>query len=177
MVIGAVAWITDLDILEALSRRQTLLVIQKEDFLRPDMESRLSNEAKQRLHTAYSQLKPFDGTKVSVGPFFQFQNDIYQHLNPIQCFGFYSEKEMFRTPRMHNKFLVFLYKKEKLYYPQKVWTGSLNLTQLSMHSLENAVLISDENIAAAYAEEAQNIYLNSEELNWKNNWINPFLKK
>ena len=78
------------------------------------------------------------------------------------------------TPRMHNKFLTFLKKEGDLYFPRAVWTGSLNLTQLSLHSLENAVLIQDENIANAYAEEMQLLYLNSDQLNWNSSWINPF---
>ena len=63
-----------------------------------------------------------------------------------------------------------------MYYPKAVWTGSLNLTQLSLHSLENAVFIHDERIADAYAEEMQLLYSNGEPLNWNSSWLNPFLK-
>lgn len=46
MILGAVAWITDYEILEELSKKKSLLVIQKEDFLRPDMKSKLSTNDK-----------------------------------------------------------------------------------------------------------------------------------
>ena len=52
MVIGAVAWITDLDIIAALAQKETLLVVQKEDFLRPDLKSRLTLSDKARLYYA-----------------------------------------------------------------------------------------------------------------------------
>lgn len=177
MVMGAVAWITDLDILEALSEKPTLLTIQKEDFLRPDLSSRLKPEDKRKLHAAYAKLKPFDGSVVSIGPFYQCTDDTYKNLPPILCFGYHKKNEMYRTPRLHNKFLVFLTLKNGLYYPTSVWTGSLNLTQLSIHSLENAILVTDNKIASAYAEEAQIIYLLGEPLNWSSSWINPFICK
>ncbi len=173
-IIGAVAWITDLDILNALAKRQTLLVIQKEDFLRPDMKSRLTKKDKQLLHEAYNKFLPFDGSKIAVGPFYQSVDATYTNLDPILCFGIYNEGSMYKTPRMHNKFLVFFKEIEKILYPYSVWTGSLNLTQLSLNSLENAIVIHDEIIASAYAEEAELIYLQGEPLNWESSWINPF---
>lgn len=174
MVLGAVAWVTDYEILDELSKKKTLLVIQKEDFLRPDMKSRLNEKDKLILKKLYSSFKPFDGTEVATGPFFQDLSKKYQSIPPILCYGVYNKEKMFMTPRMHNKFITFLEKKGDLYYPKAVWTGSLNLTQLSIHSLENAVFIEDENIANAYAEEMQLLYLNSDSLNWNSSWINPF---
>lgn len=176
MIIGAVAWITDLDILDELSKKKTLLVIQKEDFLRPDLETRLSKTAKEQLHEAYSKFKPFDGRTVGEGPFFQSIDDTYANLEPILCFGNFEQGQMYRVPRLHNKFLVFLEKENNLYYSSSVWTGSMNLTQLSVHSLENAILIKDHSIATAYTEEAQLIYLQGEKLNWTTEWINPFYR-
>ena len=176
MILGAVAWITDYEILEELAKKKTLLVIQKEDFLRPDMKSNLSDNDKSILHKLYSSFNDFDGTEVATGPFFQDLTDKYKRIPPILCYGFYNKEKMFMTPRMHNKFLTFLKKEGELYYPKAVWTGSLNLTQLSLHSLENAVFIHDERIADAYAEEMQLLYLNGEPLNWNSSWLNPFLK-
>ena len=175
VIVGAVAWITDTDVLAELARRQTLLVIQKEDFLRPDMETRLSEEARNRLLKAYSEFKPFDATKLAAGPFTQAGDASVSRLPPILCFGRCVPGKMYMTPRMHNKFFVFFEKDDELYRPASVWTGSLNITQLNLMSLENSVLIRDELVAGAYAEEAQIIYLNGEPLDWKQKWINPFL--
>ena len=71
MILGAVAWITDYEILEELAKKKTLLVIQKEDFLRPDMKSNLSDNDKSILHKLYSSFNDFDGTEVATGPFFR----------------------------------------------------------------------------------------------------------
>ena len=174
VIIGAVAWITDLEILSELASRQTLLVIQKEDFLRPDMETRLSEEARNKLLGTYAKFKPFDGTGFAFGPFAQVADASFAQLPPILCFGQCLPRRMYMTPRMHNKFFVFFEKEGGHYRPSSVWTGSLNITQLNLNSLENSVLIRDELIAGAYAEEAQIIYLNGEPLDWDKEWINPF---
>lgn len=176
MILGAVAWITDYEILEELSKKKSLLVIQKEDFLRPDMKSNLSTNDKLTLKKLYSSFNKFDATKIATGPFFQDISEKYKNLPPILCYGIYNKDKMYMTPRMHNKFLTFLKKEGDLYFPKAVWTGSLNLTQLSLHSLENAVLIKDDSIANAYAEEMQLLYLNSDTLNWSSEWVNPFLR-
>ena len=56
IVLGAVAWLTDHDLLEAISKKPCQIVVQKEDFLRPDMEVILSNSSKIKLKEAYSKL-------------------------------------------------------------------------------------------------------------------------
>ena len=171
MVIGAAAWITDLDILRALAQRPSLLVIQKEDFLRPDLESRLSATEREKLQNAYAAFQRFDGSRVTVGPFSQGVGDDFKNLDPILCFGYFKEGEMFRTPKMHNKFLTFLREKDRSFHPYQVWTGSYNFTKMSEWSLENAVILSDKEIANQYAAEAQIIYLRGEKLNWSQEWI------
>lgn len=55
-VLGCVAWLTDLDILSAFENTQTCLVVQKEDFLRPDLG--LENKQwKEKLRESYDKLK------------------------------------------------------------------------------------------------------------------------
>ena len=175
-IIGAVAWITDLDILTSLSEKPTLLVIQKEDFLRPDLVGRLSKEAKDKLLRSYQRFKSFNGKKIACGPFAEGKEEEYNSLDPILCFGNCWPPEAFRLPKMHNKFIVFLKEVDGLYYPSAVWTGSYNFTRQSMYSLENALLIKDMCIATSYACEAQMIYLMGEPLDWSREWINPNLR-
>lgn len=177
MIIGAVAWLAELDILQALAQRPTLMVLQKEDFLRPDKEVKLTPQAKVKLYQAYQAFAPFDASKVAVGPFSQMVDPMYRRLPPIQCFGYHHAEQMYCTPRMHHKFVVFFKEYQGMYYPQAVWTGSFNFTKLSTYSLENAVVIYDPQIAAAYASEAQLIYLKGEPLDWSSSWINPFLER
>lgn len=171
-IIGAVAWITDQEILSSLASRPTLLVIQKEDFLRPDMSSRLSEKEKKRLHDQYNSFSPFDGSKLSFGPLSQEDESKVKKLKPILCFGYYKEGESFRLPKMHNKFIVFLRELDGEYIPYAVWSGSYNFTQQSTYSLENAIFIQDEQISQAYASEAQMIYLMGDDLDWSSEWIN-----
>lgn len=176
MVIGAVAWITDLDILMALAQKETLLVVQKEDFLRPDLQSALTASDKATLHQAYDALQPFDGRKVPIGPFAQaLYPDKLAHLAPVRSFGYCVPTQMYRVPKMHNKFLAFLQHDENdTYQPTSVWTGSLNFTAMSLNSLENAIVIHDPEIAEAFICEAQIIYLKGDPLNWESDWINPW---
>ncbi len=177
MVMGAVAWLTDLDILQAMAGRPTLLVIQKEDFLRPDMESVLSSEKKRALRAAYDRLGDFDGTRVTVGPFFQATSGVSATMPSVLCYGCCRTGQMFRMPRMHNKFIVCLRESPEGFSPYAVWTGSFNFTELSRHSLENALIVRDAAIAQAYAAEAQMIYLQGEPLDWTSEWVRPQTSK
>jgi hypothetical protein len=58
---------------------------------------------------------------------------------------------------MHDKFMVFVKNDQ-----WSVWTGSFNCSVNSGHSLENAVLIRDGEVAKAYLKEWQQIFLVSE---------------
>jgi hypothetical protein len=84
-------------------------------------------------------------------------------------------------PRMHNKFLVFCrvdILREKTYpevdiVPYAVWTGSFNFTMNATMSLENALVLWNRAIAAAYYDEWQQILSLSEPLDWESNWCEP----
>lgn len=55
-IFGAVAWLTNFNILEALRGKQVAIVIQKEDFLRPDINNDYSAKWKEKLRIAYANL-------------------------------------------------------------------------------------------------------------------------
>lgn len=58
-IIGCVAWLTDFDILSTLAKVSTVaIVVQKEDFLRPDIDS--GNNWKLKLRQHYDALKNLD---------------------------------------------------------------------------------------------------------------------
>lgn len=75
---------------------------------------------------------------------------------------------------MHNKFLVFCTKRpgehEDALRPECVWTGSYNITFNAQKSFENAVILRDQDIAAAYAREWAQILALSEPLDWEAGW-------
>ena len=60
-ILGAVAWLTDKPILEALSRVSAAIVVQKEDFLRPDSHVR----GKADLRRQYEAIE-FKGERYSL---------------------------------------------------------------------------------------------------------------
>lgn len=179
IVLGAVAWLTDHDILEAISKKPCQLVLQKEDFLRPDMEVSLSNKSKLELKKAYDKIS-FEYTSINFSnKVLELSYDEIFDIEPVRCFGYLTDKYRHCSPKMHNKFLIFAKfdTDSKKIKATKVWSGSANLTEMSMHSLENAILIEDEVIAAQYLKEYEYIYYLSESLNWDSTWTSPFRAK
>jgi|TARA_R110002126_G_scaffold5189_2_gene26976 hypothetical protein len=179
MVLGAVAWLTDYDLLEAMSKKPCQIVLQKEDFLRPDMEVILSRSSKLKLREAYNNLS-FEYTSVSFSnKIFELSYDEIFDIEPVRCFGLLTEKMKHCSPKMHNKFLIFCEfdTNTNKIKPKKVWSGSANLTEMSMYSLENAILIDNETIALQYLKEYEYIYYLSESLNWDSTWVSPFNNK
>lgn len=179
IVLGAVAWLTDYDLLEAMSKKPCQIVLQKEDFLRPDMEVILSRSSKLKLREAYNNLS-FEYTSVSFSnKIFELSYDEIFDIEPVRCFGLLTEKMKHCSPKMHNKFLIFCEfdTNTNKIKPKKVWSGSANLTEMSMYSLENAILIDNETIALQYLKEYEYIYYLSESLNWDSTWVSPFNNK
>ncbi len=55
-IVGCIAWLTDFDIIRALSKfDKVAIVLQKEDFLRPDTHR--TDNRKRKLREAYYSLK------------------------------------------------------------------------------------------------------------------------
>ena len=181
MVVGCVAWMTSERILHALSQVSdgVSIVIQKEDFLRPDLNSR--DNWKAVLRRQYNSLKPpaerhlFDGL---VGSLSCCSDPTIQ---PVRCIGNHNRDKKPAFPRMHNKFLVFcdIFDEEPELdsrfevKPHTVWTGSFNLTKNAAMSLENALVLTDSGIIQAYYREWEQILAISERLDWCTDWCEP----
>lgn len=178
-VFGAVAWLTSYSILDSLALVDNVsLIVQKEDFLRPDVGS--NDDFKSLLRKKYDSLKcnltrySFDNILNSVS----VCGD--PSLSPVRCVGNHNRDKKPAFPRMHNKFLIFAkvednqdeYGVEKI-IPYGVWTGSFNLTKNATMSLENALYITDRAIVEAYFREYGQIAAMSEELNWYSEWAAP----
>lgn len=179
IVIGCVAWLTDFDILDILADKDVFIVIQKEDFLRPDINARNINSWKNKLQQKYNNLKPNDIVHGC-----QFNNDLQYvstssiYDSAVRCVGNYNTDKKPAFPRMHNKFIITCeYKHQKncgpYVIPKGVWTGSFNFTYNATQSFENALYITDKTIVKAYYNEFGHIASLSEELHWENDWINP----
>lgn len=178
-VFGCIAWLTSKSILSSLEKPETCIVVQKEDFLRPDVDSNQSNWA-EVLRDRYAKLH----SKIYRNEFPGIVKDLSfcsgLSNEPVRCVGNYNRDKKPAFPRMHNKFLIFAkrFKAENDYlpdafYPYGVWTGSFNFTENATRSLENALYIENEQIVGAYWSEFEQIYSISEPLDWSEDWIAP----
>lgn len=161
-VFGCVAWLTHPDILRALAtRRGVCVVVQKEDFLRPDGDSK---DYKSWLRARYDELTGIDLiTQLSVC-------SSNPALGAVRCCGIGGKKN---RPRCHHKFLVFVDQMDGWCRASVVWTGSFNFSKNAVASFENAVLINDEGIARAYLREFEQVVALSEPLDWAHEYVEP----
>lgn len=174
-VFGCVAWLTDFAILDALRGKDVAIVVQKEDFLRPDLGAK--SDWKTRLRSKYDALS-CDLTRYSFGNMIGHMSTSGDPtLEPIRCVGNYNRDKVPAFPRMHNKFLIFSRVKDKedepTLEPYAVWTGSFNLTLNAQQSLENAVLMTEPTLVDAYFREFGQIMAISEQLDWHSDWAAP----
>lgn len=144
-VIGCVAWLTNDKILKTLSeiKNGASIILQKESFIK-------ENNKCQEL---YKKIKPLHSKD-------------YKYDCAIRCCGHNNSDRKIACPRMHNKFLVFGDIKNKQFTPYAVWTGSFNLTDNAVNSLENALYINNINVATYYFEEWKRILSISEKMIW-----------
>jgi hypothetical protein len=181
VVVGCVAWLTEPRILHHLSRMSgASILVQKEDFLRPDAGS-----SRASLRRMYDMLARAGGNGGAVTgqdcPWLRWLPDGSpsedRRLQGVRCVGRISRGGK-TAPRMHHKFLVFCSRARDadgdiVLNPYAVWTGSFNFTVNATNSLENAVYIEDERIAEAYFGEWAQLAAISEPLDWEHEWIAP----
>ena len=178
VLLGAVAWLTDEDIIYELSKKRTSMLVQKEDFLRPD-----SRGSKDSLRKSYSSLSTHLSFAEIPGILNRVQYSESCNIQPIRCVGNANSKKKSAFPRMHNKFLIGCdysmqvgeveHAEHNFVIPRAVWTGSYNFSYNARASFENAIITTDDRVARAFAEEWSQIYLLSEELNWSDDWVAP----
>jgi len=197
-VVGCVAWLTHEGILNALAKTKhgVSIVIQKEDFLRPDINQSGVNFSL-RMRELYDQLKPITNwgersfrKKIDQSGFdSNSTNEWYMAAQEpvdisIRCVGYRKGINEFALPRMHHKFLVFCkvvdesgypFTEYEKYRPYAVWTGSFNMTKNGTMSLENGVYIESDDISLSYYKEWINMLLLSEALDWESEWAAPDL--
>lgn len=180
-VLGCVAWLTDFDILDALAGVDNVsIIVQKEDFLRPDMGAR--EDWKKQIRKRYAALN------CSLYRF-DFGDTILSEMSyagdpsmsgAVRCVGNVNTDKDPAFPRMHNKFLVFC--KYKAPHPEgdygrvipyAIWTGSYNLSKNAGYSFENGMYITDPVIVNAYYQEWAQITALSEDLDWFADWVAP----
>lgn len=179
------AWLTNFLVLDALARlnRGCQVVVQKEDFLRPD--SNHTGRSHQILRAKYASLRcgfarrmlPSIAGDLSVG-----SDDTAE---AVRCAGIANTDRRKAAPRMHHKFAVACkcdiikevgpwgeYEQVR-FIPYSVWTGSFNPTCNGTRSRENAVIVESESAAKHYVDEWAKVFAISEPLDWSKEWSAP----
>ncbi len=178
-VFGCVAWLTSEPILNALSKCDNVqILVQKEDFLRPDIGYNAGGKWKSDLRKLYDNLKCTKDRFLFKEPIGMLSFASDPVVEPVRCVGNNNSDKVYAFPRMHNKFLVFCNIDDHgMYYPVSLWTGSFNLTKNATYSFENALYLTDKsgknNIINAYLNEHHQIFALSEKLDWENEWSEP----
>jgi phosphatidylserine/phosphatidylglycerophosphate/cardiolipin synthase-like enzyme len=178
-VFGCVAWLTSLPILEALSKTNSQILIQKEDFIRPDIYSK--DLFKNRLKVAYDKLKFLEYRHRLREPIRSLSICCSPEVDSIRCIGNYNSDKTPAFPRMHHKFMVFCRVDNQfpdlVYKPEVLWTGSFNITKNATMSFENAIVIEDltgnNPIIESYLNEHHQLFGLSEQLDWEKEWTEP----
>jgi hypothetical protein len=183
-VVGCVAWLTNRKVLSALSRPShgVQLVVQKEDWLRPDCNAGRLDNWKTGLRELYDDLEcgidRYSLSQLLGMPYLSTGWEVDEIA--VRCAGNHNSAKSPAFPRMHHKFFVLCdvtvddeYGMPSGIIPRGVWTGSFNPTANGTRSRENAVLIEGVSIAAAYLKEWFQVYAISEPLDWESEWSEP----
>jgi hypothetical protein len=181
-VVGCVAWLTSFPIIESLAscKSGVSIVVQKEDFLRPDMAS--NREWAKKLRAAYDRLP--DGLNrymPGTGQLHLMSSCGDPSIQAVRCVGNHNRDKVPAFPRSHHKFVVFCDVDRTAgnetgcagLVPHSVWTGSFNFTKNACHSFENAIYSRDLILARAFRDEWGQVCALSEELDWTSDWCEP----
>jgi len=176
-IVGCVAWLTNKNILKALSKKSNVsIIVQEEDFLRPDssFDGHKTNW-KNKIRCLYDNLPKrciylmdLSGESINVA------GDQGEIIGGIRRLGKLNTEKSPAFPRMHNKFIVCydgggLSDGGKILNGE-VLTGSFNFSENSNNSLENVVCLKDPDIVDAFIKQYTEICLMSVELDWNGDW-------
>ena len=203
----AVAWFTNYNILDALAEAvgrgvYVAVVVQKEDFLRPDRKEKYES-FKATLRRKYDALDMVDTYEFVQRYLCVLAQDaisdcdgyLYDYssisglISAVRCVGNHNVDKSSSFPRMHHKFFVFgdkftvpcedtimdggEFEEHETLVPRMVWTGSFNASVTACRSFENAVIIEGGAEAKKYAQEFSLMFMISEPLDWTSDWIAP----
>lgn len=181
-IFGCVAWLTSAPILKALAKCQNVqVIVQKEDFLRPDIEVKNIDKWKSELLRLYQDVKCDAVRHQFRAPMRDLSVCGDPTVDGIRCVGNHNAEKSSAFPRAHHKFLVFCNVVETdddfEYTPVALWTGSFNMTKNASQSFENVLYFTDfsgkNQVINAFLNEHHQIYALSEPLNWRSVWSAP----
>jgi hypothetical protein len=151
-IVGCVAWLTSVSILEALQSKKVQFIVQQEDWLRPDSDE----WSMSRQRSLYKNLKGIENIVADASWCACFD------IQPIRLSGKPKNKQR-SNARMHHKFVLFGKETEDWGASSfdLVWTGSYNFTANATKSLENGLFIKSEEVVKAYYQEWRQVLLSS----------------
>lgn len=157
IVVGCVAWLSDIDIMETMRRhcRTILIVVNNEDYgsWGHTHAGPLTRFYKQLPGPTTSLNRLFAKVPKTIATTLFTDGTIYE---PVRSAGA-GHGEL-----MHSKYLVFF--DPRTDQPAAVWTGSMNMTHNSTCNQENAQLIESSELARYYFNDFLNTFLVSETL-------------
>ncbi len=178
MVVGCMAWLTDLAILASLRDRKVCIIVNKEDFLRPDSTDHSDHNKK--LREAYSKLGGFGRENMTV--LYDVHNLMTEDEAGVRCVGMANIQKQPAWPRMHHKFLICRFDplpdEDNKCRPiasgfQAVITGSYNMTFNATNSFENTIILNNREWAEQFYKEFEYLFGLSEPLDWDTPWVAP----
>lgn len=155
-IVGCVAWVTASDIIDVLSSRPVALILNKEAFLKPGGRTSAARQ-RENLTRLNGGLRRRDFPE-PLRRMYQHKDDL---IDPVRCVG-HTGSRVANSPLMHHKFAVRLTNGK----PTAVWMGSFNWTANASSSIENAIEIHDEAVAADYLAEFARVAALSEPLDY-----------
>jgi len=169
-VVGCIAWLTNENILVELAKKKSVLIIvQEEDFLRPDTNFDGNNKKwKKKIFKLYNKLK-INKENIWLGCGISYCRTVDSGIRRL---GKVNEGKLPAFPRMHNKFIICYNDKYDNEINGEILTGSYNYTENSNNSLENVVCIKDKKIVSRYYQQFAEIAIMSVSLDWNGEW-NP----
>jgi hypothetical protein len=182
LIVGCVAWLTSTPILDALADTQVAIVVQKEDFLRPDINPTPGWKA--QLHERYARLREGPGRGMYPAPLGACTTNCDPSIEPVRCVGHHNRDQRSAIPRAHHKFVLRCRVNDRMGHlfsrlnddyitPEHLWTGSFNFSANGGRSLENAISTANQDICAAYFDEFCRVAAISEPLDWETEWATP----
>ena len=126
-VVICMAWLTNQKVVKALTNKPCVLILQNESWL--NKKGGLAKKTREMYSLLRKSTVTFMGGTLTTD---------------IRTCGMISHPQ-----NMHHKFAVRIMKDK----PVSVWTGSFNPTTNGNQSLENALVIHNEQIASAYYQE------------------------
>ena len=188
--VGAIAWLTDPHILYQLTKLRTHIIVQKEDFLRPDVDQ--DNPYREMLLRAdYDDIKGLETRYDLPGIYSSLSFATDPTLEGVRCLGNRPEPGV-ASPNAQQVFRVLQHRYDlssRLHFkgtrrtlpecPPTPMAAPVRVDRLVQRHhkwpqlMGNSLIIQDVTIAQAYLDEWCQLLALSEKLDWEDPYVTP----